>query len=293
MKSQYQNYKTIKLGFGHFVGVLLGITIFVFVLCTSNPIFEDVDPSAQEIVKGKVRLNDDESPEGIFVWFEGLNISTYTDEAGDFTIQLPPPPSQPGGGLTGNYRLFYYVGNYGVTTSSIVIRNGRVVYGTADVDSEGNINETVVLNKLIDVETVVDPPIIHRFDSVRIEISVILTPHVSNVPIASLKEPDGFFNGLFFRKKGTPIEDVAFLPITGSPRIEMVTSRQVWLAGVYTFWLGLELFRAEFEVIPFLIIIQDNCPDALIESISEKATTYHYEYLKIPFRRKVGSLTVR
>jgi len=99
------------------------------------------------IVEGKVRLSDNSDPSNVFIWLEGLNISTYTDEAGEFILNIPPPQFQPGGGMSGDFRLFYYVGNYKCTSSSVVIRDGYIDCGVGDVDSEGNVNEIIILTK--------------------------------------------------------------------------------------------------------------------------------------------------
>jgi len=138
--------------------VLCFITTFFILVCTSNPIFKDEDSSSQRIVEGKIRLSDNASPESIFVWLESLDISTYTDEEGAFSLQLPPLQSQPGGGLSGEYNIYYYVGNYALASSSLVLQDGSILREAGDVDSEGNIDETVVLRKLLNIKSEINLP---------------------------------------------------------------------------------------------------------------------------------------
>ena len=47
-----------------------------------------------------------------------------------------------------------------------------------------------------------------------------------------------------------------------------------------------------YFVVPYLRIIQENLPEALIQKIGENANKYHQDYLKIPIRQDMGHLIV-
>ena len=262
--------------------------------CSKNPFFEKKLSTLAnaQIVTGQVQLNEESSPENVFVWLESINISTYTDKNGDFELQLPPPQGQPGGGLNGKYRLFYYIGNYKVKTSTVVIVNGEFVYGQGDIDANGNILKTVVMQKLIDIKTEIQPSTIQTFDTLRLEITVTLVPQGNSVKIEALKAPGGWLVGFFFHKINTPLSESILNPCSRSPVTEVIYYATHWKAGLRSDNLSLEVEPAEYEVIPYLRIIQDELPDELITSIAEKADRYHYNYLKIPFKQEVGHFTV-
>ena len=268
--------------------------LLIWFQCSKNPFFEKKLSTLAnaQIVTGQVQLNDESSPENVFVWLEGINISTYTDTNGNFELQLPPPLAQPGGGLNGSYRIFYYVGNYKIKTSSVMVVNGEFVYGQGDIDENGNILKTVVMQKLIDIKTEIQPSTIKTFDTLRLEITVTLAPQGNAVKIEALKAPGDWLLGFFFRKINTPISEVIINPCTRSPVTEVVYFTTNWKAGLRSDNLSLEVEPVEYEVIPYLRIIQDELPDELIKSIAEGADRYHYNYLKIPFKQEVGHLTV-
>jgi hypothetical protein len=92
------------------------IVIFVFLMkCTGNPFWnDDIDSEDRLTVTGKVQLQDDPDPETIFIWLEGIQVSTYTNSKGEFTLELPAPQLQPGGGLTGSLKLYHYKGLFGI-----------------------------------------------------------------------------------------------------------------------------------------------------------------------------------
>lgn len=272
----------------------------ISLMCTSNPIFEDRDSSSKQTVKGRIQLSDGASPDNVFVWLEGLNISTYTNDGGHFTLQLPPPQSQSGGGLTGDYRIFYYVGNYRITTSSVVIRNGSFEYGAGDIDTEGNIDGTKILQKLADINTVIQPSEITEYDSSRVGITLFVTvtvvPKSNSVKVKMPIGPGGLLTAMIFKGIDASISDAVFYGNAQLSEPINVTAIRNWQTGIkarninstpyYTLEAG------EHEVIPYIRIVQDDLPDGLIESIGENAGTFNHDYLKIPVRLNLGHLTV-
>jgi len=64
-------------------------------------------------------------------------VSVRTDKRGNFILTLPSPQLQPGGGLTGSYKIYYYVANYEYAVSTVLIRNGRFEYNSEDINKEG------------------------------------------------------------------------------------------------------------------------------------------------------------
>jgi len=66
----------------------------------------------RQLLQGKVTLEGASDNSKILVYFEKFDIFTETDIDGNFNIILPPPHLQPGDGITGAFRIYYYVANY-------------------------------------------------------------------------------------------------------------------------------------------------------------------------------------
>ena len=276
--------------------ILCFITVFLLLVCTSNPIFKDEDSSSQRIVEGKVCLSDDSSPEGIFVWLEGLDISTVTDEEGAFSLQLPPVQSQPGGGLSGEYNIYYYVGNYALASSSLVLQDGSILTEAGDVDSKGNINETVVLRKLLNIKTEINLPVIKETDSLRLVITVILDPQGDPVEVETMKSPDDWLTRMIFKEIDESIEEADLYAAGGQWITQIIRGRTIWKMGVNAWWLSprpyLTLEPGVYDIIPYLYIARDDMPDDMMKAIAVNANMFDTDYLKIPFRRDLSRLTV-
>jgi len=270
--------------------------LLLFAMCSSNPIFKDKDSSSQRIVKGKVRLSDNSDPGDVFVWFEGLNASTVTDEAGEFTLQIPPPQFQPGRGMSGDFRLFYYIANYEYAISSVVIRDGYIEYGTGDVDSEGNMNDIIVLTKLLDIKTEISPSEIIKTDALRltVSVSVTLVPDSPPIVVQTYKTPDdNWLTRMIFREINNPIDNAVLHTAGGILVTEYISNPiQPWHMGINTHWISPRLEPGVYDVIPYLRIVQEGLPEELIKSIGENADAFHHDYLRIPFKWAIGRLKV-
>ena len=153
-----------RISIGYYCIPLL-FSILLLSTCTGNYLFDDEEPASRLSVSGTVRLGDGLDPSGTFIWLDGLDIHTTADASGNFTLELPPQQSQAGGGLTGDYRLYAYVGNYQFQSYSVVLRDGSIQYGVGDVDTNGRIPEIIILDKLVDIRTTIEPNTITEIDS--------------------------------------------------------------------------------------------------------------------------------
>ena len=179
------------------------ITIFlafctVIFYCSKNPFSESNTsiPNRTEIA-GKVKLNDDSSPEKIFVWLEGFDISTNTNSDGNFKLELSDLAINQNG-LNGLYKIYYYVANYKIKTSSITIVNGKIKRNKGDVDKHGNIKNTIILEKLVDIKTTIEPSVIQVTDSMRLELTVSLKLNVHDLQIETSKSTAGYLTAMIF-----------------------------------------------------------------------------------------------
>ena len=271
----------------------LSLTAVIDFRCTSNPFSKDKITPSHQIVKGTVRLNDGSDPGGVFVWLEQLDISTRTDSTGAFSLEIPAPQTQPGGGINGVYRLYYYVANYQIAASATAIVKGSFVYGEENIDSNGNIKPAIVMKKLFDIDTKVTPTIFPHDSTGYILI------YISLYNIQKATEIIWFIN-----RANQTLASIALKEVGAADEETVLVQQSIWtetqLLSSDTV-LSMHLFSREFslppgkyQVIPYLFIEQENLPPKLLQSLGRCYDIYHWhtDYLKIPFKQNIGYLTI-
>ena len=262
--------------------------------CTFSPFSQsEVDFSERLTIRGSVQMGDGSSPADVFVWLEGLNVSAWTDEAGAFELRLPTPSTQPGGGLSGEYDLYFYVGNFGFEKIVTVLQGGYVVFGEGDIDDDGDVEGAIVLQKLADISTVMEPDEISRYDEdTRIDMRVSIRTYANPLRAEAFLAENRYILGYFFRKVNVPVGEAIYPPVGIGSAVTTLSTVTVWETGFTFPYCGLQSEVAEYEVYPYVHIVQDGLPEGLIESIAEHAGEYHPDYLRIPIRQEPGYLNV-
>ena len=154
--------------------LIVTVTLTLFNQCTENP-FDRKDNSDildRHVLQGTLSLSDTAGRNDIFIWLAGVGISTLSDSHGSFRLQLPNTTEVQG--LNGLFSLYYYLGNYGIDSSRVFIREGLFEYGTNDLSSDGKIINAPVLKKLLDIHTTVTPSAIATGDSLTLFATVEL-----------------------------------------------------------------------------------------------------------------------
>ena len=215
MKRYYFNSYVIPL-----LNFLLSALLFQ---CTSNPFFNDsIEQLNRLVVKGEIRLNDSQTHDNIFVWLEGLEINDYSDANGKFSLELPTPTEQ---AVSGIYKIFYYVGNYEIETSSVGINNGEFIFGAEDINNEGKISNIIMLQKLVNIETTIEQSNIFQTDSLWLNVHTTFTPMLGEpVNVLSYKTPANYFTRVFLKKVNDPIENAVLIEGGGREIIERINS---------------------------------------------------------------------
>jgi hypothetical protein len=271
--------------------VLMGWILFTG--CTGNPFWDsDMDNDGHSTITGSVQLQGDDDLENVYVWLEGLNVSASTDANGNYTLELPEPPSQPGGGLTGSLKLYYYLGNYEYKTATVYLNKGYLEHGQGDLGDDGSITKRITLIKLLEIRTMVIPQMVQQFDSVAyLQIVLHLKNLASSVRIETIQGPSGSLIGYMFKKKDGPVHEAILNPSDRSPVESLIVRETEIIGGARAFDLDLIAEPAAFDVIPYIYVIQDNLPPELIAGIDENAGEYHSDYINIPFKQNLGSFT--
>lgn len=273
----------------YLVVLTTGILLFS---CTENNLFDnEINVTENLIVRGTVLLSDPTGPDSVYVWMEGVNLSTYTDAQGDFLLELPSPKNQPGGGLNGIYRIFFFLGNYRIESASTLIINGEFQYGKGDLDIKGNVTRKVVLHKLLDIRTVVSPSEIENTYKDSIVTRIQLVNVTDTVRVRTFKRITGYTSCLIIKPvRGTDEQAVL---LRGDPTFwweEIITEPTEWIM-IYKFISGF-FEPGEYEFFPFLEVVQDGVPPGLLESLGNDVYAFGHEYLKVPFKQVRGRLKV-
>ncbi len=259
--------------------------------CTENPFFEDdVEISQNLKIEGTVLLSDQFSPENVYVWLSDIDIATTTNDKGSYSLELPDPASQPGGGLSGVFTLYFYLANYALDSASVLILNGQFEYGKGDINTRGVVNKTV-LPKLLDIKSVLSPAKVFDFEKNTIEISFILTSRTDSVTVQTYKNPGGQTSCLAIQVVGAETGEGAMIRGNYTTLMyEVIKDETEWyMAYVFSphyFKPGKYAFR------PFLRIMQPGLPRELIRSIDAHAYDFDLGYLKLPFKIQGGILNV-
>ena len=291
------------------------LTVFI-IACTNNPFFDDKVSADHELnVSGTIKLNDGSTPDNIYVWLEGFDVSTRTDKKGHFKLTLPSPQLQAGGGLTGVYKIYYYIGNYKYASSSVLVRNGRFEYGSKDLDKKGKIVKTITLRKILDIQTIINsknyslpdtilnpnfPDTVNNsedsllivLNDLELRITIILTNLTGGVKVQSYMAEENTAACAIFRKKDDPEYKSHFIFgkfYTGlsSQEINTVTKWQLDID-----WYELTLEPGEYVVRPFLNVLQDGLPENLLNSFGERANIANVEYLYVPYKIETDDINI-
>lgn len=283
---------------------LVCVILFNLPGCTKNPFGSD-QISFSDQIQGKVLLNDGASPDSIYVWFQGFNLATWTNNNGDFKISLPSPESQGGSGLTGSYHLYFYVANYQLDSAVVVVRNGRLEYSHGDLDNNGKLKRIVTLIQILDIQTVIDPPDFPQetfldwweYEQIT-HVEVTLTAGTNRPVLVNFHSYNTGPASVVFIKKIYPQQDLLIIkeltPITSYDRMVSTTitaESQTWSVP-FTMKVG-DLPEGKYKIIPYFLINQKAVPSQLIESLGPDYFKPVAKYLSLPLRRQEGDFTVK
>ncbi len=277
--------------------------------CTENPVRGSSISARQSTISGQVELLDSRSPEGTVVWLEGFDILTETDASGRFEFAIPPKisPNAQGSRVSGSFRIFFYMANYKLRTITAPVRDGEFVYGEGPLDSQGNIVEQIILTQLLDVKTTIEPETITIDDEDRNASESVIariflnTTYSDTVFVVAPSKVSGFNTPLLFRNVTDSLEtqvletvvvgpadaeDSDTLKVTNDHAFELVRDITAALA---------ELEKGEYEVVPFLHVLQEDVPQPLLQKLGVDARISQIgkSYLNIPFLRTKGFFEIQ
>lgn len=279
-----------------FISFLL--TVLLLGGCTESPFEGDISPEPIKITGYVNLLRDLEGDSTVYVWLEGFNLSTYTDNTGAFEIVIPREVSESSGNnLNGLYKLYFYVANYTVRTADVIVQNGKIVYGQGDVNKHGNLSHNIEMFKILDILTVVSPSRVDINYDGPIDVVLRLQAIVDSVTVIFPKSVGGLLGWLIFRNLETG-EIYADIADIGADTQEYVGIGQESQSRRGVFQLNGTNFRelflpiGEYKIIPFFYIHDEELPAELFASFGDVINKPNEAYLKIPFRRDGGHFRI-
>lgn len=271
---------------------LAGLCILFF-QCTSNPFGEEETISNGRLF-GHVTLNDEQNPGGVFVWFEPFDISTRSDSAGFYSLDLPNPSTQSVNGLNGIYKLYFYVANYEINTLDIPLTNGKHHqtndYSTVEegrlppVELKKILHIEATQYELLNTETQYDSILTHftvqaMENDVSIK-SIFSFPITNPGPqfmaglVHSLRAENPFLRTFLYENpaKGhrTSTFNVSTDPINLIPM----------LVYIHRF----EFPDGHYEFIPYITIDQPDVPQKLLDNLGKVVMSFGLDYIDYPIK---------
>ncbi len=269
----------------------------LFSACTKNPFGDNTIQGGNDSIAGVVRYLDGTPAEDVFVWLDGLDVSTRTDASGTFVLRVPVSSVQ--GGLTsfnGVFNVYYFSANCRLVSTPIAVKDGRFIYGQGAFNDQGELSHPVVLNKILDITTTVRPDTIDVLSTDPIQVKTILNARVDSLEIYYPADVDNFLFPLILR--GVNDEGVHIVETTGtgvnSAKSDFILQRNVEMVRTQVLIIqrGGSLPPGRYEVIPYLVITGEAIPEGLYKALGENVLGLTEEYVNLPFQRQTGYLVV-
>jgi len=287
---------------------------FVFLFfCTSNPLENDEVSTSGKIIKGKISLSDNTSPENVYVWLDAFNIGTFTDADGEFVLTISKSSAQSDDGVSGHFYLYFYVANYSVDSASVALRKGVVQTGQGDINEDGEVNKPIELKKLLNVSITSKPSsypyfteilsVIHEMCDLYtgyeepLTVLVELSAHRNPIYIKCPDTSTGPVSIIFLKNIDTESQFTKMLvdsaTVLNSPLVfhEITKISKDWIAG---FKLEPDMLpKGKYQIIPYFFVQQDAIPDQLLNSLYSEQNIPGLDFINIPMKREYEILEIK
>lgn len=279
--------------------VLVALALITFQSCTSSSIGDGGISGGRRTVSGNVVLTNGSgtfSAEGAFVWLSGMDISTRSDAQGHFELSLPPPAAQPGQGLSGAFKLYFYVDNFGLGITDALIDEGEFIFDTDEIGSNGALRRPMELVQTFTV-TASMTPASFEIDEIPVLISARFSLRAVGKPIDVFfpRQVDDITGPVIVRNKETGTVKIISSTITGpgglndiltiSSNTDFERIVAIPTAPLQDFTIG------TYEFIPFLYSAA-TVPPELLANLGDSARQLGVGYLDLPLVRNAGELKV-
>jgi len=279
------------------VAVMLaaGVWLAINAGCTKNPFGEDKKiSSGTRQIRGNVVLDDRSDPEGTYIWLESFDIGARADQNGFFQLNLPPPSSQgTPGGVSGVFRLYFYLANYTLASSQVVTQNGAFLYSKGALDENGNLTGPKELEKFLDINIQVAPDSVPANFPGTIEVQINLQARLDTVTVTFPSSTGRTFGAVILKQIGGTAVFV-FPSLIGELGRETLVIGLFQRARRMSFSFAPQtLPPGQYEVVPHMFITHQTIPRELSNNFGQNLQEPGLQYLNLPMRRRGGRLAVQ
>jgi len=273
------------------------LSIFIFSACTGNPFSDNEISPGNRQISGKVEVSDNQNPEGVYVWLEGFDIGTFTEQDGEFEIILPSS-AQNSGGATGILNLYYYLANYKLAKTELTVRNGEFIFANGEINNEGELHRPIFMPRILDISTVLTPSTAKADTGIFMKVEVVLASETDSVnvfyPRETFNGPNKLIAPLFVKNLQTGTAFYVEATLVGINKEDFITIER-GRPFVRTMLLSMDkgvLSEGQYEIIPYLRVSQPDVPAELLNNLIGDIDSFSLDYLNVPFFRTSGVLSV-
>ncbi|MFQ5601731.1 MAG: hypothetical protein ACE5HS_00525 [bacterium] len=261
--------------------------------CTESPIGGgDITRDFRQI-QGSVILSDSLSPDGVFVWLDGFDMSLVTKSDGRFEFQLPSPSSQgTPNGYSGVMHLYYYLANYYLEKTTVFVQNGQFVYSQGEIGADGNLLAPKEITKFLEINTTVSPSSVPANFQGTIELQVTLgalintqDARLDTVSVTLINFEDDITGRVFIKNIDTGEIKEMSTRVTGADKL---IRNQPEPRRMNFFLRKGVLKRGRYEIIPHLLIKHQAIPEKLLNLLGLRSNDMVSNYLQLPIKREGG-----
>ena len=264
--------------------------IIALVSGCKNPFSEDEIQGNNQTIYGKIVLENSETHNKAYVWLEGLNLGTFPDEDGNFSLMLPTQSVL--GNISGVYDLYFYSGNYGIVKRPVSLKNGEFVFGDDTINGSGSLHSTVYLAQKLECKTFVQPTTVKLQETEKLS---ILTAVYSRESIQRVTVPNGtesFLGAIYIIDKKTG-KVTLFKALSGpdglySDNVPLIGREWILIVGINDIPQKFESFGS-YEVIPHIVPNLSGVPAKLFETMGVDPYEIGISYLTFPMVHHPGS----
>jgi hypothetical protein len=265
-----------------------------FFSCTSNPFWED-SPTIEMKITGEVLTENNQTNVPVSVWLETFDLYTTTDSVGYFSFSITNSQT-PNGSMNGPVNLYFFIHNYELDSVTAYFTNGMFSKEQTNFSEDGELLNPVEMKKILSGDVILhfNKNSIQTRDTLRVSFNLETHSAVSIDTYKYILQEDGsdFHSGLFFRSL-TDNETITIYRFNGTDQsgnsVEDKLRNLTYVENesiTWTYYLlsdSLNLSSGDYEVLPYLLVRQDQIPNGLIEALGgDSAFTLSAYFLDLP-----------
>ena len=271
------------------------LALFIELSCTENPFWSDPPTTVMKLT-GIVNTDNNITNAPAYVWLEGLDIDTVTNDNNEFIIE-PNSTQTPNGNINGPLRTYFYLHNYRIDHATIYFTDGHFSDSQTDFSTDGELLEPVLLEKLVSAETSL-PPIFNTSFEETLKVKLDLDVHNSATWLIGYKR---VLSQNIYLPSGVIFRSILYPQVIHINRLyhDSIVPLEYDQGSAITWTYeidsdSLDTLSGDYEVFPFFLVNQDHVPDDLLYSLGiDDIFTINSEYLQLPMDMTPGTLTVQ